>query len=189
MPMPNALANLSHLSLTEIEALIDEQGSAPVAQWNPPSTGHSRMRITPDGRWYHDGSPIMRESLIRLFSSILRREEDGRYVLVTPVEQQEIDVEDAPFCAVEIKSEGEGEARRLAFRLNTGDLILAGAEHAIAARGTAEAPAHYLHVRAGLEARISRAVYYELANMALDEGHDPPGVWSAGQFFALEPTA
>src|SRR3546814_19782187 len=83
------------------------------------------MRIAADGTWYHEGSPIGRAAMVRLFSTILRREPDGRHVLVTPAEKLDIDVEDAPFPAVEVKSEGAGPDRRLAFRLNTGDLTAA----------------------------------------------------------------
>lgn len=187
MPMPAANANLSQLSLADIEQLAAQQKCAPVAQWNPAPSGHSRMRILRDGRWLHDGAALTRETMIRLFASILRREEDGSYVLVTPAEKQAIDVDDAPFIAVEMKSEDAGEQRCIAVRLNTGDLIFLGPEHPLFARGTPEEPAHYILVRGGLEARVARPVYYELANIALTEGHDPIGIWSSGCFFNLEP--
>ncbi len=144
------------------------------------------MRIASDGTWYHQGSPIGRQAMVRLFSTILRREPDGSYVLVTPVEKLTIAVDDAPFVAVELKSEGEGPKRRLAFRLNTGDLVMADAEHPLRIVERADGPHPYVNVRKGLDALIARPVYYELANLALDEGHEPPGLWSEGQFFALE---
>ncbi len=187
MPMPAANANLSSLSLADIAALVDEQKNAPVGLWNPAPSGHSKMQILRDGRWLHDGTALNRETMIRLFASILRREEDGSYVLVTPAEKQVIDVEDAPFIAVEMKSEGTGNARNIAFRINTGDLIILGPDHSLSARGTAEEPAHYLLVRGGLEARLTRSVYYELAEIALAEKHDPLGIWGGGSFFGLEP--
>ncbi len=127
--------------------------------------------------------------MVRLFSSILRREADGRHVLVTPAEKLDIDVEDAPFIAVEVKTEGEGHNRALAFRLNTGDVVIAGPDHGLRAAGTEDAPAHYLAVRGGLEARLARPVYYELAHLALEENTAPLGLWSGGRFFALEPAA
>jgi uncharacterized protein len=125
--------------------------------------------------------------MVRLFSTILRREADGSYVLVTPGEKLDIDVEDAPFIAVELKSEGEGKGRRLAFRLNTGDLVVAGPDNALRFAETSDGPTPYLHVRGGLEARVVRSVYYELANLAIDEGAKPPGLWSNGTFFAMGP--
>ena len=125
--------------------------------------------------------------MVRLFSTILRREPDGSFVLVTPVEKLTIEVEDAPFVAVELKTEGEGEARSLAFRLNTGDLVVAGPNNRLRFEAGEEGPHPYVTVRAGLEALIARPVYYELANLALAEGAEPAGLWSGGAFFPLEP--
>ena len=147
---------------------------------------HSAMRIARDGTWFHEGSPIGRAAMVRLFSSILRREPDGGYVLVTPVEKLDIEVEDAPFVAVEVKSEGIGRKRVLAFRLNTGDLVVAGPANRLRFESRIDGPHPYLAVRAGLEARVGRSVYYELAEIALSEEADPPGVWSAGEFFTME---
>ena len=144
------------------------------------------MRIARDGTWYHEGSPISRPAMVRLFASVLRREADGGYVLVTPVEKLAIAVEDAPFVAVEVKSEGSGRARRLAFRLNTEEVVLAGPAHGLRLAASDDGPLPYLHVRGGLEARLARPVYYELAEMALDEGENPPGLWSDGAFLALD---
>ncbi len=110
-------------------------------------------------------------------------------MLVTPVEKLDIDVEDAPFIAIEVKHEGEGRAMRLAFRLNTGDLVNAGPEHGLRFEEREDGPRPYLHVRGGLEALVARSVYYELAEIALANGSTPPGVWSNGAFFPLEPQA
>jgi hypothetical protein len=183
MPMPPVPDDLSTLSLADIARLAEEKRLPPVEKWNPSHCGDSAMRIARDGTWYHEGSPIGRPAMVRLFSTILRREPDGGFVLVTPVEKLDIIVEDAPFTAVELKSEGDGRGRRLAFRLNTGDLVVAGPEHRL--RFDQSHP--YVEVRAGLEASVVRPVYYELAEIALAEGADPPGVWSDGAFFALEP--
>lgn len=178
------MEDLAGLGLAEIARLADEKKLPPVDRWNPVHCGDSAMRIGRDGIWYHEGSPIGRPAMVRLFSTILRREPDGGFVLVTPVEKLDIAVEDAPFVAVELKSEGEGEERMLAFRLNTGDLVVAGPDH----RLRFEAGPHpYLEVRGGLDALVARPVYYELVEIALSEGAAPPGVWSAGAFFAFEP--
>lgn len=187
MPMRELLADLSTLSLAEIAQAVADKRLPPVEQWNPVHCGNSDMRIARDGTWFHQGSPIGRKAMVNLFSTILRRERDGSYVLVTPGEKLDIIVEDAPFIAVEVKSEGEGTARALAFRLNTDDLVVAGPDHPIRFVEHADGPHPYLAVRGGMEALIARTVYYELANLALDEDHHPPGLWSAGQFFAMSP--
>ncbi|MGZ8335873.1 MAG: DUF1285 domain-containing protein [Allosphingosinicella sp.] len=178
--------DLSALGLAEIAQLAEARKLPPVEKWNPPHCGHSAMRIARDGTWFHEGSPIGRPAMVRLFSSILRREPDGRFVLVTPVEKLDIEVEDTPFVAVELKSEGAGRARSLAFRLNTGDLVVAGPAHWLHFDSRVDGPHPYLGVRSGLDARVGRSVYYELAEIALSEKGDPPGVWSAGEFFPME---
>ena len=185
MPMPDLLNDLSRLSLAEIEALVSGQSAPPIDSWNPPHTGDSRVRIAADGRWFHDGTLITRENLIRLFATILRHEPDGSYVLVTPIEKQTVTVEDAPLMAVEVKSEGAGQARTLAFRLNVDGLVVAGPDHRLRFDGSAEAPAPYLMVRNGIEARIARAPFYEIVEWALEEGGEPLGIWSSGQFFSM----
>jgi hypothetical protein len=176
--------DLSSLSLADIARMAEERRLPPVEKWHPTHCGDSAMRIARDGTWYHEGSPIGRPAMVRLFSTILRREPDGAFVLVTPVEKLDIKVEDAPFVAVELKSEGEGRARTLAFRLNTGDLVVAGPGHRLRFE---KGPHPYLEVRGGLDALVVRSVYYELAEIALSEGASPPGVWSEGTFFAIEP--
>lgn len=176
-------ADLAGLSLADIARLAAERRLPPVDRWNPSHCGDSEMRIARDGTWFHQGAPIRRPAMVRLFASVLRREPDGRHVLVTPAEKLDIAVDDAAFVAVELKSDGAGPARRLAFRLNTDDLIVAGTDHPLRLRGEAQQP--YLAVRGGLEALIARPVYYELADLALAEGADPPGLWSDGIFFPL----
>lgn len=178
--MPYDAPDLSKLSLGEIAELAAARKLPPVANWSPERSGHSEMRIASDGRWFHQGGEITRPAMVRAFSTLLRRDADDSHWLVTPQEKLSIEVEDAPFIAVELRSEGEGKRRRLAFRLNTDDLVIAGADHAIELR-----PLPYLHVRDGLWAKLARPVYYEMAELALDEGADPPGLWSEGQFFAI----
>lgn len=185
MPMETP-PDLASLSLTDVARLLAEKRLPPVEKWNPDHCGDSEMRIARDGTWFHQGSPIGREAMVRLFSTILRREADGSHVLVTPVEKLSIEVEDAPFIAVELKTEGIGRERRLAFRLNSGDLVSAGPDNALFIRETAQGPHPYLHVRGGLEALVARSVYYELMNLALDEGDARIGLWSNDIFFPLD---
>jgi hypothetical protein len=185
MPMPPPTEDLAGLSLAEIARLAEEKKLPPVDKWNPTHCGDSEMRIARDGTWYHQGSPIGRQAMVRLFSTILRREPDGRFVLVTPVEKLDIEVEDAPFVAVELKAEGEGESASLAFRLNTGDLVVAGPDHPLRFEAGPEGPHPYLRVRGGLDALVARPVYYELAEIAL-AGGAPAGLWSGGAFFPME---
>jgi hypothetical protein len=185
MPMAELPKDLSRLSLTEIARIAADRKLPPVESWHPERTGDSAMRIARDGRWFHEGSPIERPNMVRLFSTILRREPDGSHVLVTPAEKLSIEVEDAPFLAVEVKSEGQGRARRLAFRLNTGDMVVAGPEHPLRFDECNDEPLPSLAVRGGMIARIARAPYYELAELALEEGGEPLGLWSDSQFFPM----
>jgi uncharacterized protein len=185
MPMPEPVSNLSPLSLADIARLAKGASVPPVEAWHPAREGKIDIRIARDGRWYHEGGLITRPNMVRLFSSILRREGDGSYVLVTPAEKLTIEVEDVPFIAVELKSEGEGKSRQLAFRLNTGDMVLAGPFHPLRFGEAKGEPAPYLAVRGGMEARLARSVFYELAEIALDEAESPPGIWSGGAFFAM----
>ena len=175
---------LASLSLAQIAALVEERKLPPVDQWTPTHVGDSEMRIAADGRWYHQGGEITRPAMVRAFSGLLRRDDDGSHWLVTPQEKLSIEVEDAPFLAVEMQNEGEGQTRKMAFRLNSDDLVIAGPDHAIVMR-----PLPYLHVRGGLWAKIARPVDYELAEAALSEGNDPPGLWSNGTYFVIGDSA
>lgn len=185
-PISESIANLGPLSLDKIMDLVADKKLPPVHNWHPAHEGTIDIRITRDGRWFHDGGEIKRERMVRLFSSILRREADGSHVLVTPAEKLTITVEDTAFMAVELKSEGEGTERKLAFRLNTDDLVIASADHALSFTQVEGEPRPILQVRAGLEARLSRPVYLELADMAINGGDTPPGIWSEGAFFSME---
>lgn len=155
-------------------------------KWNPERCGHSGMRIGRDGTWYHEGAPIRRLEMVRLFATVLRREADGRHVLVTPVEKLDIDVECTAFRAIEMRSEGQERERQIAFRLDSGDAVILGPDHPLALVAGEHGVSPRLHVRHGLEAELTRAVYYELAEIALAEGSEPPGVWSNGEFFPLD---
>src|SRR5271156_5208190 len=163
------------------------RGLSPVHLWNPAHCGEIDIVIRRDGLWFHDGTPIGREALVRLFSTVLRKDPDG-FHLVTPVEKMKITVEDAPFIAVRVDRVGE----TLRFLTNVGDEVEAGPENEIrveAVPGTGE-PKPYLHVRRGLEALIRRPVFYELVEMA-EERQTPDGprlgVSSNGVWFPVGP--
>lgn len=151
--------------------------------------GDLDMRIARDGTWFYRGTPIARHALVKLFASVLRREEDGSYWLVTPVERGRVSVEDAPFLAVELTSERSGRQRRLSFRTNLDHIVAAGPEHPLRVdTGANGEPAPYILVRPGLEARLNRPVFYELVELADAErgdGGGPFGLWSDGMFFDL----
>jgi uncharacterized protein len=160
------------------------RGLPPVEDWHPAHCGDSGMRICRDGTWFHQGSPIGRRELVRLLSTLLRKDDDG-FMLVTPAEKLQIAVEDAPFVAVLMDVAGEGEQQRLDFTTNVGDRTIAGAAHPLRFVQEKGAPVPYVHVRGGLEAKLSRAVYYQLVDLAVLQ-RDRLGVWSDGIFFALE---
>ena len=181
MPETSPPLDLAAMSLAEIAEALAAKRLPPVERWKPSHCGDSAMRIARDGRWYHEGGLIDRPAMVRLFAGLLRREPDGGHVLVTPVEKLSIEVEDAPFVAVELRSEGRGAERTLAFRLNTDEAVIAGTDHPLRLDG--DKP--YLAVRAGLDALIARPIYYELAELALQENNEPPGIWSGGCFYAM----
>ena len=185
MPESRPPLDLKGISLGELQSMLDERRYPPVDKWSPANCGHSGMRIARDGTWFHNGSPVRRPAMVRLFSTILRREPDGTHVLVTPVEKLEIEVETTAFRAVELSSEGTGPDRMVAFKLDSGDAVIAGSEHPITLIETDYGPSPRIAVRHGLEAELSRPVYYELAEIALAEGANPPGIWSDGVFFPL----
>ena len=122
---------LASLGLNEIAKLVADRKLPPVNEWHPAQTGDSEMRIAADGRWFHQGGEIRRPAMVRAFSSLLRCDDDGSCWLVTPYERLSIIVEDAPFIAVELRNEGAGQQRALAFRLNSDDLVIADSEHAL----------------------------------------------------------
>ena len=178
-------------SLADLAKLIGERSTPPVDRWNPDHCGNSDMRIAADGTWFHMGTPITRPAMVRLFSTVLRREPDGSHVLVTPVEKLTIEVEVTAFRAIAMTSEGERDQRRLAFELDSGDAVILGPGHPLTIADDGHGPSPRIAVRHGLEALITRPLYYELAEIALAEAPqnqngDPPGIWSDGAFFALQ---
>jgi uncharacterized protein len=186
MPETRPPIELQGISLAELQQLIDGRRLPPVEQWNPERCGHSGMRITRDGTWYHEGRPIHRRAMVRLFSTVLRREADGRHVLVTPAEKLDIEVETTAFRAIEMTREGKGASQRIAFALDSGDAVMLGPDHPLRIVAGEHGPSPRLLVRHGLEAELTRAVYYELAELALAHDADVPGVWSDGAFFSLD---
>lgn len=172
----------------------DDRTEAKASGGRPPQTicGDLDMRIARDGTWFYHGSPIGRKELVRLFSTVLKREEDGTYWLETPVEKGRVEVEDAPFLAVEMEAEGDGRNRSLRFRTNVDDWVTLDDEHPLRVEHDPETgePSPYIHVRKGLEARLNRAVYYELVEHGVEEDAGDGkgvhyGVWSNGTFFPM----
>lgn len=157
------------------------RGLPPVHLWNPPFCGDLDMEIRPDGTWFYQGTPIGRPAMVRLFSTILKREGDS-FFLVTPVEKVGIRVLDAPFVAVDADIRPD----EVTFTTNVGDTVTAGPENPISLRGTPDEPRPYVHVRAGLEALIDRKTFYRLAAAAGDQD-GRSGILSRGVFFPLEP--
>jgi hypothetical protein len=168
------------------------RGLPPVERWNPPFCGDIDMEIRADGTWFYMGTPIGRAPLVRLFSTVLRKDEDGRTYLVTPVEKVGIRIVDAPFLAVEMNANGEGDAQVLTFRTNVGDVVEAGAEHPLrfVMEGDNAELKPYLLVRGRLEALVSRAMMYELVGHGETVGIDGVemfAVRSGGVVFPIMP--
>jgi hypothetical protein len=176
---------LAELTLAEIADLVAQRKLPAVEGWAPERQGDSQMRIAADGTWYHEGGPIRRDAMVRAFAGLLTRDAEGQHWLVTPFEKLSIEVEDAAFIAVDCARADDA----LVFRLNTDDLVIAGPDHPLRAAGDAEAPAIYLHVRRGCEARLNRSTWAQLADIALAEGAQENGwqVASQGATFSLLP--
>jgi len=170
----------------QLSALQAAKKLPPVRSWQPERSGTIDIRIATDGTWYHDGDPIVREAIAKLFATVLRLDSDG-YCLVTPAEKLYIEVEDAPFLAVDMEVKGTAPDTDLLFTTNMDDYILADADHALRVTEVDGRPRPYLHVRDGLEARLTRAVYYRLVDQCRLEGADYC-VYSAGERFILGQT-
>ena len=180
-------------ALAESALQAAEGGIPPVQDWNPPFCGDLDIRIARDGTWFYQGTPIGRPALVRLFSSILRKDGERHY-LVTPVEKVGITVDDAPFVAVDVEAEGDGRDQALTFTTQVGDVVPAGPEHPIRVPRDPETgePAPYVLVRARLEALIDRKSFYRLVEHGTHHDHEGTrwfGVWSRGQFFPIIPSA
>jgi len=182
-------------SSTGLEALMrdaaasGEAGARPVEKWDPPYCGDIGMTIRRDGTWMYQGSPIGRIALVKLFASILRKDDDGKTYLVTPAEKVDVEVEDAPFLAVEMAVSGKGHDRTLTFRTNVDDVVTVDKDHPL--RFEKSEPdgglKPYVLVRGRLEALATRAVYAELVALAEPKGGDSGevGVWSGGVWWGM----
>lgn len=190
-----------------LQTLAPGQRCAPVESWNPPYCGNIGLEILRDGTWLYQGSPIRRQAMVKLFASVLRKDGDGRTYLVTPAEKVDVEVQDAPFLAVDMQVEGEGERQRLTFRTNLDDVMVCGPEHPL--RFVTESGSGglkpYVLVRGRLEALVTRALVHDLVALA-DEARSPGGdtstphqdtdararafgIWSEGAFFPFTPAA
>jgi len=185
LPDPSGAGALSRL----LAAAGKQKGKPPVEQWNPPYCGEIGMRIASDGTWFYQGSPIGRHALVKLFSSILRKDPGG-HVLVTPVERIGIEVEDAPFLAVEMVAEGEGGARRLSFRTNVDDLVEVGPDNRLRfERDEHGGVKPYLRVRGDLWALVTRPLMYDLIEMGEERvvsGKSVYGIEAGGVFHVID---
>jgi uncharacterized protein len=176
--------------LSEVQK--QNKGLPPVHLWNPPFCGDIPMRIAQDGTWYYMGSPIGRKPLVKLFSSILRHDEDGKYYLVTPVEKCGIEVEDAPLLAIRMSVSGQGRHKSLTFETQTEDQVTVDEDHPLRFErevGTGGLKP-YVRVRGRLEALVNRPIFYDLvAEGAVErlEGEEWFGVWSSGRFWPMQP--
>jgi hypothetical protein len=163
---------------------------APVEDWHPPYCGDIGLKIRRDGTWLYRDSPIRRPALVKLFAGVLRKDEDARTYLVTPAEQVDVEVEDAPFLAVEMETSGRGREQQLVFRTNVDDVVACGSEHPL--RFCEEQPGRglkpYVLVRGRLEALLTRALLLDLVELIAEEtreGQRIAGIWSGGAFFQI----
>ena len=187
------IVKVSAESLAASARAANSRGLPPVHLWNPPDCGDLDIRIARDGTWFYLGTPIGRPELVRLFSTILRKDGD-RFVLVTPVEKVGITVDDAPFVAVDFSVEGSGTDQILHFETNLGDTATAGPDHPIRVERDPETgePSPYILIRAKLEALIDRKSFYRLVEIGAHAQHGGEswfGLWSSGTFFPIIPSA
>ena len=173
---------LAAMNLADLAEAVAQRRLPPIDRWTPGHVGDSEMQIAADGTWYHQGGAITRPAMIRAFASLLLRDAAGQHWLVTPQQKLRVMVEDAALMAVDMGVTGD----TLAFRLNTDDIVIAGPDHPLTARGDADTPALYLAVRHGVEARLNRSTYAQLAEHALSRGADWH-VASRGATFSLIP--
>ncbi|MGC6476462.1 MAG: DUF1285 domain-containing protein [Parvibaculales bacterium] len=178
--------------LKSIQAVDQSTGLPPVEDWNPPYCGDIGLEIRRDGQWFYQGSPIGRKKLVKLFSSILRHDDDGQYYVVTPVEKILVTVEDAPFLVTQMSVSGTDKEQILEFTTLTDDVLRAGASNPLRVEINPDnqEPTPYVRVRGRLDALIARPVFYRLVDLCVEETIDNVeqfGVWSDGVFFAIAP--
>ena len=185
MPERQPPIDLQGISLADLQRQMDERRLPPVDQWNPERCGDSGMRIARDGTWYHEGAPIERAAMVRLFSTVLRREPDGRHVLVTPVEKLDIEVETTAFRATGMRVDGEGRSQRILFALDSGDAVVLGAEHPLHIEASPHGPVAALARPPRTGGRACPAGLLRARRDGARQGASP-GIWSEGNFFPLE---
>jgi len=186
-------SDVSTNRIAGLEALLRERqgkGLPPVETWDPPYCGDIGIKIRGNGVWIYGGTPIGRMPLVKLFASVLRKDADGRHYLVTPIEKVDVDVADAPFLAVEMEVRGSAREQTLVFRTNVDDVVEAGPAHPLRfeIEPGSQGLKPYLLVRGRLEALVTRAVYYDLVELAVGED-DGLGLWSGGAFFVMPAAA
>lgn len=174
----------------ELEPLRQTPGLPPLHLWHPDLLGDMDLVIRRDGQWIYRGEPLTREAIVRLFSTILRREDDGEYYLVTPVEKWRIQVEDAPLLAHSLSVEGSGDAQRVLLTTNVGEVLTIGDEHPLEVGQYPDSgePRPVIHVRHGIEARLVTAAFYDLAELVTEreiDGMTVYGVMSSGKFWKV----
>ena len=176
--------------LKGLNEVAKAKGPPPVHLWNPPFCGDIAMRIAADGLWYYMNSPIGRMPLVKLFSSILRLDDDGKYYLITPVEKCGITVDDAPFVAVRMRVDGQGQSQIIHLETQVEEEVAVGPDHPLRFVDEAETGGlkPYVVIRRNLEALVSRALFYDVVALGKVEG-DWFGVWSSGQFFKMQKAA
>jgi len=182
--------SLHFLKKTLPSTVSERPSPEPDANWSPFCSAAIAIRIATDGQWFHQGQPIRRPSLVRLFASILRREDDGEFYLVTPMEKLRIQVDESPFVAVLVDIEGDVDTTSLRFTLNTGDVVFAGPQHRIWVEQRDGSPLPLLEVRPGLHARLARSVFYQLVERAITLERTEGAVLalrSQGEIFVLGP--
>ena len=169
------------------QALLDaakDRSLPPVERWHPERVGAIDIRIAANGDWYHEGTRIQRFAIAKLFATILRLD-DGDYYLVNPVEKLKIQVDDAPFIATDMETQGEGRERRILFTTNVDDAVVADAAHPIVVEDRDGEPRPYVEVRGGLRALIARSVFYRLVDLAGEDDEGALHVWSSDTRFVL----
>ncbi len=174
------------VDVQELLTRITRKKLPPVHTWHPENCGDIDIRIARDGTWYHEGAPIKRQRLVVLFSTVLRKDADGEFYLVTPVEKMRIHVEDAPFTAIDMEAAGEGDQQVLAFTTNMGEQVIVDETHPLRVETDRETqePSPYVMVRDGLEARIARSTFYHLVERGVEQ-NGRLGIWSSGCYFVL----
>lgn len=174
----------------QVEKTTKNLSRPPLEKWHPELSGDMELHINRDGQWIHKGEPLGREAIVKLFSTILRREEDGQYYLLTPVEKWRIQVEDTPLLAHSLKVEGAGEQQIIKLTTNVGETLEVGDEHPLEVGSYEDSgqPRPIIRVRHGVDARLTTAAYYDLAEHVVEQtlnGNTALGVFSHGNFYKI----